>query len=241
MLLIVLIVFQILIFIFLVFLLRRVLTRNITSATQHLDALTQDYMKKQEEIQRRLDEIDHIYEEKINEAEREAERIKKEAEKEAEEKKSTIIKEARIKQEEIIKQAEKARQNLILEIEKKIKEQATDLARELLDKVLPEEIRKKIHFYLLEDFIKNALYNLENIESQEMISEIKITTPFSLSQEEIESIHQNLKEKLGRDFEISQVIEKSLIAGIMITIGSLVLDASLKWRIKEKAKEFKEE
>jgi len=71
-LLVVLIIFQVIIFIFLVFILRRVLSKNITSATEHLDTLTKDYMEKQAEVDKKLNEANQIYEKKISEAREEA-------------------------------------------------------------------------------------------------------------------------------------------------------------------------
>jgi F-type H+-transporting ATPase subunit b len=234
----ILIFVQVFIFVFLVIILRRLLTRNITSATAHLDELSQDYVKKQEEVQNRLEEVKRMYQQRLAEAKEEAEKLKADIIKQADEEKGKIIKNARLQSEDIIRQAEKARQNLILDIEKKVKIQAIEVATSLIGKVLSEEVRRNIHSYLIREFLNGNMDSLQHAEGIKDISEVKVASSFPLTEEESSSIYRRLREEGGKNFEFVQSIDDSLIAGIVVTIGRLVLDASLKWKIREKAKEL---
>jgi len=236
-LLVVLILFEVVIFIFLVFLLRRVLSRNITSATQRLDVLTKDYMAKQEDVQKKLDEVKDIYQKKIAEAKEEAEKIRLEAQRQANEEREKIIKKVRLETEEMIKQAQKARESLIVDMEQKIKSGAVEAACDLMDKVLSEELRFMIHEYMMRQFLDTGLSSISNIENIDDISGAKIITAFKLNDDAQKVISSKIQEKTGKDIVFSQEEDKSLIAGLVITIGSLVIDSSLKWMIKDKARD----
>ena len=232
----VLIFFEVIIFIFLVFLLRRVLSRNITSATQRLDTLTKDYMAKQEDVQKKLDEVKDIYQKKIAEAKEEAEKIRLEAQRQANDERDKIIKKTRLETEEMIKQAQKARESLIVDMERQIKSKAVDAACGLMDKVLSEELRFMIHEYMMRQFLDTGLSSISNIENIDDVSGAKITTAFKLDDNAQKIISSKIKEKTGKDIVFSQEEDSSLIAGLVITIGSLVIDGSLKWMIKDKAR-----
>ncbi len=237
MLLVVLIVFQVIIFAFLVFLLKKVLSKNITSATQHLDVLTRDYMKKQEEVDKRLDEINQMYQKKISEAKEEAEKIKQAIQQSANAQKEKIIEKARQESEEMIKQAEKARQNLILEMERKIKEKAIEEAVSLLDKALSQEVRLILHNHLVDEFIHAGIDKLsisQNVDASFAV----IKSAFDLDDSKFDVISSKLKEKIGKNIEFIKEKDVSLLSGLLINIGSLVIDASLKWKIKEGARQL---
>ena len=45
--------------------------------------------------------------------------------------------------------------------------------------------------------------------------------------------HKKIKEKAGDDVKIKVDVDASLIAGFIVTIGSVVVDASLKYKIQK--------
>ena len=57
-----LIIFQIIIFAALIFALRHILTKNITSATSHLDGLNAEFICREEEVKKRQVEAEKLYE-----------------------------------------------------------------------------------------------------------------------------------------------------------------------------------
>ena len=70
------IVFQVLIFAGLIFILKRTLTSNIASATNHLDTLNQEYTKKEDDLNRRIEETKNRSQELIDASREEAEKLK---------------------------------------------------------------------------------------------------------------------------------------------------------------------
>ena len=225
-------------FIVLVAFLKNILTRNVSSATKHLEKLSSDYMKKQEEIRKRFDEVKHMYQKRLAEAREEAEKIRIDIIKQSNEEKEKIISEARLQSEELIRQGEKARENLILDMEKQIKQKAIEIASELVGQILSENTKKTIHSYMVTEFIERGLNRLDNIEVPENCNEVKIVSAYQLSGEQSKPILEHLKNILGKDVKPSCNTDEGLIAGLLIAIDSLVIDASLKWETHEKVKEL---
>lgn len=229
----ILIILQVVIFFILIIGFRRVMTKNVTLATQHLEELSKEYVKKEEELNNRMKEMEKRAKEIIKQAEEEARSMREKIIKEAEEEKEKIIDDARRQGDEIIKQAEKARDSLISEIEEKIEQEAFNKACDLLDEVLPEEFKKGIHNFWIEELVNSGFEELANLHLPEDMKEIKIISAFPLTEEQRRILGERLKEILKKDFDIKEEINSKIVAGVIVSVGNLILDGSLKNRIKK--------
>ncbi len=236
MLIISLIVLQVIVFAGLIFMLKRIITRNVTSATKHLEKLDQEYRKKEDEVNRRLEEVKQKSREMLENARQEAERLKNQIVKEAEQEKNNILKEARLRSNEIIEQADKSKELLISEINERITRQATEKACELIQDALPDKFKEDVHKQWVEELVRDGFSRLENLDVSEDIKEVKVTSPLIIKEKEREMITQKLKSILGRDISVIEETDPKLIAGIVVSIGGLVLDGSLRNKIREKTK-----
>ena len=236
-----LILFQILIFTGLIFIFRRILNKNVVSATRHLEELNQDYSKKEKEIDRQLEEARKKSEEMLAKAGEEAERQKNHIIKEVEIERDKILNQSRIKSEEIIQQADKSRQLLVSELDERIAKEAVDKACELIQDTLPEEFKHDIHSRWTEELIEDSFSRLERLRIPEEIQEAKITSAFSLNERQRKDFSKKINKMLKHDVTLKEEIDPKLVAGIIVTIGSLVLDGSLRNKIKEQAKSAKYE
>ena len=236
MLIVSLILLQLLIFMGLIFMFRRIMTQNVVSATKHLEELDNDYTKKEKEINRQLEEVKQKSRELMLKAQEEAEGLKTQVVKETEEEKEKILHQARIQGEEMMQQAEKSRQALISELEERIDKEAVHKATESIQSILPEQFKKDVHTHWVEEQIEKGFGNLERLRIPQDIEVIKVTSAFELAEEQRKILSKKLKEALGRNITLQEEVDPKVIAGLVITIGSLVLDGSLKNRIQEQAK-----
>lgn len=235
MLLIVSLVFVlIVIFVVMIVVLRKIMTQNVVSATKHLDELGQEYTKKEEEISRQLGEMQLKSQEIINKAQEEVQALKAQVTQEAETERSKIVEQARTQANEIIQQADKSRQSLLDEIDKRIAKEASDKACELIQETLPEQLKQEVHAHWLRELIDDGFSQLERLHIPKDISEVRIASAFTLSQQQREILSKRLKGILGYDVSLKEEIDPKLVAGIVINIGSLVLDGSLKNKIQER-------
>ena len=238
MLIVAIVIFMMIMFFGLIFLLRRIMTQNVSLATRHIEELNQDYEKKEEEVSKRLEEVKQKSQDLMRQAEEDADKKKNEIIKEAEVQRDNFIKQARSQSEEMVQQAEKSRQALLTEMESRISREAVHKSCELIRYVLPEQFLKDVHSHWVEDLIQNGLNELTSLKVTGDDSEVKITSAFSLTENERARLSKRLSELLGEGKTFKEEIDPKVVAGLIISIGSLVLDGSLKFKIEEKAKQI---
>jgi F0F1-type ATP synthase membrane subunit b/b' len=215
---------------------KRIINRDVVSATSHLDSLASEFAQKEEAIKKQYEELKRQSQEIIENAKKDAQTQKDNILKAAEEEKNKVIDQAQEKASEIIKQADNARLALLAELEEKINERAVQKAGQLLNEALPVNIRNDIHQRWVEDLISNSFQQLDRLRIPEGISEIKVVTAFALNQKQRAALLAKIKERLGYDVKLAEEINPNIIAGLVVSIGSLFLDGSLSFKIQEVAR-----
>ena len=153
-----LILLQVLIFTGLVFSLRKILNRNVISATSHLEEMSAEYAKKEDQIRKQLDDAQRQSKEIIANAQRDAKQQRESIIAQAQVEKQKVLEEVNQKAEEIIQQADRTRQALIAEINQKIEEKAIQQATQLVGQALPEHVREEVHHHWLEELISKIRF-----------------------------------------------------------------------------------
>lgn len=231
-----LIVFQIAVFGFLIFVFRRIMTQNVVVATQHLEELNHNYMEKEKEAERHLEEAERKGREIVSKSELEAGKLKMEILKHAEAEKENIVSQARQQAEEIVQQAERSRQQLLAELNERIAKEAVNKACELIEETLPEQFKQMAHAQWAEDLIAGEFVELKRLRLPEDVGEVRVASAFALTPAQRKGLLKKLEESLGRSISLKEEVDPKIVAGIVIYIGDLVLDGSLRNKIKEKAR-----
>lgn len=231
-----LILFQIIVFMGLIFMLRKIMSQNVISATRHIDELNHDYVKKDEEISRRLEETKQKSEQIIRSAQEDAEKTRAQSAKESEEEKEQILKQARLKSEEMIAQAEKSRNALLSEMDARIAKETVNKAVELIHDVLPDKFKRIVHAEWVDELINGEFKQLRNISIPDDVSEIKVVSAFPFTDNQREKLSHKLASVLNRKITLKEEIQPKLVAGLIIIVSSLVFDGSLKNKIMEQAR-----
>jgi len=239
MLIVSLIILQVLIFVGMIFILKRVMTNNVILATKHLEELGQEYAKKEETVARQIEEAKQQSEDMIQKARQEADELKSKILKDANTDSADIMKDARSRSDEIIQQADKARERLLAEIDERVANSAIDRATELIHHTLPEKFRKDIHSQWVEELVENGFGRVERLNIPKDVKEIKIISAFGLDGRQRKDLSEKIKKILGREAAVKEEIDPKIVAGLVIHIGSLILDGSLKNKVQEQAKNAK--
>jgi F-type H+-transporting ATPase subunit delta len=108
------------------------------------------------------------------------------------------------------------------------KDQLSDTSRNLV-KVLAENAR----LVLLPEIAK--LYEMFRAEAESKIEAV-VTSAYVLTDAQLQAMTGALKKKLGSDVTLVTEIDKSLIGGVIIKAGDLVIDGSAKARLASLAK-----
>lgn len=68
---------------------------------------------------------------------------------------------------------------------------------------------------------------------QEKTVDIEVSTAYELAPEQEQQLAQSLKNRLGREVFIHSDVDKSLIGGLVIRAGDLVIDSSVKGKLEK--------
>ena len=228
--------FQVVIFTALALVLKRLMGRHATTATAHLQGLTQDYLKKQDELKKRLEEAESQYQTTLAKARVEVQEIKMQSAREAEETGRKIQEEARKEADRIMSQATQAKEALRAEMAKEMDRKSVEIACRLIREVFPQQLQESAHHRWMEEVIGNGLLRLDRLETPEKVEEVRVVSAAPLTSAQKEKILAKLKAAAGHTVALKEEVDPALIAGLVITLGHLVLDGSLASKLREAAR-----
>jgi F0F1-type ATP synthase delta subunit len=229
--------FIIIMFVTFIVIWRRLMSKRLDIATQHLDDISQDYIKKQDEAKKKLEEAEGLAQQTINQAKEEALTMRKDIIDSANSEKDKIIQEAKQQADEAIEQAEKTRHMLISELDKKISIESTKKSSQLLGAALSKDIRLKLHVYFTKNLLDAGLLDLKELDVPADIGQVKVVSAFALDSDQKKVLFKIIKDKTSKGIAIEEEIKEDLIAGFVIQFGHLVLDGSLQHKIQERSRE----
>ena len=218
----------------LIFFLRYILTQHYANVTRRLEELTKDYANKQADLDKRFRQTKQEYQDIIIKAKKEATELREKTIQEANAEKERIINEARQRSEDMVGQAERTCEFLKKEIEQRIEQGALNKARELLQDSIPENFRKELHELWMKDAGK-AEFQIGRLNLPKDVKEVKVSSAFPLTKQIREDLQEKLKKKLGTSVDLKEEVDPKLVVGLIVTIGSVVIDASLRYKIQSAA------
>ena len=227
---------QVLLFGGLIFVLHKVLTQNVVSATKHIEELNSDYANKELDLNRQLEDVKKKSEDIINKAREEAQSVKTQILEEAEVERNKLLQQTHTHSEELIQQADKSGQMLLAEINERIAKEAIDKACKLIEEALPEQFKLDIHKRWIEDLLESDFTQFERLKIPKELQEVKIVSAFPLESAQRKNLLKKLEGILKRKLSLKEEVNPNIVAGFIVTIGNLVFDGSLRNKINERAK-----
>ena len=232
-----LVLIQIFIFTMLILFLRVTLTRNISTATAHLHELNEDYNEKVESANKKKTEIDNYYNEMLLKAKADAEKQKVGILREAQETQEAVLKDARRQGEDIIANAHKAKELALEEVGQRVEDLARVRAAGLIRELLTDEMSESLHQLWVKELLKTGLDDLDKLNLPEDVKEFVVQSAFPLTSEQKNTMQKKISHALGRDIPAVEELSPDLIAGLRIRLGSVLVDGSLHFKIKETARD----
>ena len=211
----------------LLFVMYRVLGTHARTATDHLTDLSSEYLKKKDELKKLTEEAQEQARKTLLQTKEEADKLRQESLRDAEDVKARYLDEAHRKGEKIVQDAMQAREALRGEANQMIATKAIERAKNLFQWVLPHELRWAAHVYWLDELMKNGFQQLDGIQSVKDTTEVLITTAFPLTDEQRKLLSARFKDVLGVDVSLKETVDTTIVAGLIVNFGHLVLDGSL--------------
>ena len=119
------------------------------------------------------------------------------------------------------------------------REQLADLIIEVGGKALSDTGKNFVRVLAEKGRLKfvpevRKIYEQERAESEGR-SKVQVTSAFELNDAEKKKITSSMSKRLGTDVDLSVEVDDSLIGGVVIRAGDLVIDASLRGRMNRLA------
>jgi F0F1-type ATP synthase membrane subunit b/b' len=235
---------QIVFFFGLVFVLRKILLASSYNETKRLQQLNEENAQKAQELAAKISEADNEYREKMLRTDEEIELMKEKARKEIQDLKEVVIAKAKAEGDRLMTQALNARDEIRAEIEEQVQERVVEFSQKVFSQILSAPEQKLLH----EGLLKHVLEEMNAVESERLkavcadktsgdVVQVKVSHGLTAQQKkEVENI---LSSKLGRTITVEESVNSEIIAGIVISLGSFVIDGSLLSRFKKAAEKIK--
>lgn len=227
-----LIIIQVVTFLAIVFVLRRLLYAETAKEARRLKMLKEENTQKQRELQEKIDAAEKVYSERIREAEEEIHRLKRKAEEEAEEERARIIEKAKKESERALRASLNAKEEIREEAFKDVEKKIPILAAQIFKEVLSPETREMVH----EELVKKTIEEIQKIDKAKFRLKIKrgeLLFAYPLGKNNKTKLVDIICDKLGYRIDFSEKEDKKLVAGLVINLGTLVIDGSLEDRLRQ--------
>lgn len=238
MLLIQFVILQVIVFSAVIYFLRKLLYGETQSAINRLGSVYQDLLAKQKELQQKIETAEKEYQDKKGEAETVADKLKNQAVEEARVKGEDVMKKAKAQADETVAKAQASAEQFYHEIEIKVSEKTIDIASSMFEKALSAEAVGVLHKELVREFIRRGKdFDLTGVGPH--INTLVIKSALPITEAEQGEIKALVRAKVNRDLKVEAAVDKTLVAGLLLQFGTLLLDGSLSSSVKDAADEMK--
>jgi F0F1-type ATP synthase membrane subunit b/b' len=234
------VMFQGVVFIALIFILRHFMKGHVSGAVEHLHKLNDELLKQQAELKQKMADSQREYETKLGKLNEEVQQKQKEAKDEAVKTLDDSRQRALQERDKIITEAVQTRDKIRQEIMAEMEQNAVVYSKEIVAEFFGGDLGKMLNETLVNEVIESLREaDLQNFQISGDTAEIR--TPIKLSEENRKKMVQVLKEKLKKDVKLKEEIDPSLVGGLVLKFGTFVMDGSLVNRMSEAASRLKKE
>jgi len=235
--------FQVINFLVLLFILKRVLYKPIREIIEKRRSLIQqrieeaektkkEAMDLKENYQHEMDKLHELKSQMLEKMNEEVEQERKKLMGRAEEEAARVI-----EKEKAVFDTEKARHEA--ELKDKAVEAVTFFATHLLKDVSDEDLHKAIYGKLFRE-LQGIASHMPEIKEKDRPLTVDLITAYPLSEAETRKFQESIESILSQSVLLNTIIDVSLIAGAKVKFYDMVYDLSLSGQIKALALKLKE-
>ncbi len=235
--------FQIINFLVLLFILKRVLYKPIKEIIEKRRSLIQQRIEEAEKTKKEALELKENYQHEMDKLHELKSRMIEKMQEEVEQERKKLIGRAEeeaarvLEKERAVFDTEKAR--LEAELKDKAIETVTLLAVNLLKDVSDEDLHKAIYEKLFRE-LQGIASHIPEIKEKDRPLTVDLITAYPLSEAETRKFKEAIEALLSQSVILNTIIDKSLIAGVKMKFYDMVYDLSLSGQIKKLALRLKE-
>ena len=223
-----------------IFALHRVLISSVDGAKQRLDKEAEAARSRQAELNQKIKEADDELSRRRQELDTIEKKLKSDLEASSAKEKEAILVKARQDGEEIIVKAQNSRDQIKRDIEKTMELRIIDYSSKVLSDILSAKSKSGLDKVLADEFIEK----LKNVDMSRITADVQsadLVTAMPLDPKLQADIAAVIEDKLKRKVSMQAKTDASIIGGVMIQFGSLLLDGSLKNAVRSSIVALKQE
>jgi F0F1-type ATP synthase delta subunit len=217
---------------------KRLLLGDTLRAVERVKQVETEVRKKEERIRKEIEEHEKDFQKRKADAEEDLRRRREDTDREIARLKDTTIADAKKEGDRILEQARKGEEKMRQQIAQEMEEKAIDYAGEIFKLVFSENVTVALD----KQFVGELLEALEQVDAASITvdsGQAEFTTCHPMDLDQKARLEALLKEKFGVDIKIKEKVQESLLAGIVLKLGSLEIDGSLLNRFLEAVAEVK--
>jgi F0F1-type ATP synthase membrane subunit b/b' len=227
------ILIQIITFAGLVVMLRFLFYRQLNTALGRLRALHEENIAREEELKKELERIKKEKEDELSKAKRDSARLINESKDRAIKIGADMQMEAKAQAGSILERANEESKRMERDLQSMAEAQAIDLSLMAFKLIFTQQSGEALQRELISELIGE----IEKVpENRFTVKEhvIKVSSAFALTKEEKARLLKILAVKTGQaDIELRETANADIIAGLIIQIGALTIDGSLRSKLKK--------
>ncbi len=228
-----LILIQVLTFGIIIFVLRFLFGSQLRDALRRLQELHQESLEKEEILNKEIERARTLSQTEIARSKEEARHIIDNAHRNAERLAEDARNQAQIQVRKMVAEAAERVKTLEAEAVATAEEKALDVAQQLVAEVFTGRGHAALHRELVGEFLDE----LERVESERLRvatdGDIQVSVARLLAEDQRKRLEAILAEKRGGATPLREIEDPGLITGIILNLGGLVIDGSLKNRMKK--------
>ena len=229
---------QVVVFVVIVFLLRRFVLRDTLHAVERVKQVEAEVGRKEESVRRQVEEHEREFERRKDEMEADLARRRGNSEREVAQMKESIVAEARKEGDEILARAKRSEDKLKEDMRREVQSQAVDFAGEIFRLTFSEKVTAAVN----REFIAELIGALEAVDSESLhveADEARFVSSHPLEPAQRDRLQGLIAQKFGLNVAIHEEVDESLMGGRSMKLGTLEVDGSLRNRFQEASAEVK--
>jgi F0F1-type ATP synthase membrane subunit b/b' len=226
-----LLIIQTVTFIGIFFLLRFLFSRHLNAALDRLNTLHEENLVKEQQLTEELKRAKEEGDAQVKRARDEASLIIEEARNEGVRLRMNLEDQAKIEVTKIIADGNVEAERFKEKYMKETEAHSLDLAMKLVEQLLSEKEKENLQ----QEFISEIISEIAKLSKDQFSvtsDRVKVSSSQVLRPDQKESLQRVLKEKTGREMIFEETLKKDLIGGLIVEIGGLVIDGTLKNKLQ---------
>lgn len=233
-----LLIIQIITFVAFLFVLRVIFTRNLNVALERLNVLNEENIAKEAQLTEELKRAQKERDAEVVKGKAEAAVLIDEAKQEAIKTRLKLEEEARAQAEKIVSQGRAEAEELKEKLGKEVRERGLEFAVKIIEEVFTEKNKDVLQRQFISEIIEE-IANLPKTSFNVSSDKVRVTSSYPLEELQRADLIKVLTEKTGSKPALEEVINKDLICGLLLEIGGLAIDGTLKNKLYRILPEFK--